>query len=1464
MVHGVQPQMSRTTLLTQLRERVLARIQRGPLLDISIGRSARRFDLLELGTDDRNRAYASLETLVRRQSTRLSLPVVLDEKAQIFQEDVDANIATLKKIERINRAVSLYQRETGVNPLYLAFPLLMLRERDVGASPGRCIVAPLLLWPISLGTTRARQGEVVIGFDRERGLIHENPALTPWLKDHFGIEIELEATAAELSATERLSSEDVMIAVGEALKGFQKLTRMASSGPLMSVPTKDSSIPPNEPRIFQSAAVSVVDWVHQSIVNDLAKLAADPSDMEVLDTFLGLRAPAANDDSLDVDIPEANRFFIADADPAQQQAVFKARKKNGRLIHGPPGTGKSQTIVNVVIDAVARGEKVLVVCQKQAAINVVSKRLAKEGFSNLVLIVHDAMKDRIQIIEALKNQVTDWSHAVIGNVGERRNIVCAQIVAVEQELRSYNEALWTAKSHGGLSYRTILARLVSLNAKPTFLAIHAKLRPLLVKLTYQQVQEIKERIAEIAPVWERADLTDNLWRFVKSFDFSEEARLEIAAFVEAAKIGAGAHDRHIERFGELIPNINRTELPAWLKEYGELFSDTEGRLSISWIVRWRDFVKALPEARAAPQLLQSLTVFVNELKSLKDVEIELPWLERFSRLEASVLRKLQEHCEAFARRDRSWFRKLLPLAKQARRNLKHHSNELNTACDSSFASHLLQHCRHISRLHDVVTELHPILSPLGVDPRVWTLSAAEVHQQSATYLITLQGADRARIAIENCPLKMRLLDCLKEDSSKSLALLMDKFRESCIRSGLGDRARAAITPLHEYLENDFHPIVENCIVQQKSLLPVIEPLARKLGSIPPIQKFKFFRSRLTHDSRAVFDVLAEASSEKGAACNQGTAERWRASIEASALTGWKKELETTYPQLVEIPSDYYRSQVAKLEKLEEEKKDLNRKLVFERHHRQSVARENSWRGVLVTKGRGSKRLRQVVSMGSAHGVFNLRPIWLTNPETVSQIFPLKSGLFDVVIFDEASQLPPEFAVGALFRSKRAIVSGDEHQLPPTSFFQAGFDISSDSEIDVQLEELEKRLEDEGDDPAVVTEYERLQNMVQSKSAENLLTMAKPILPHSWLTIHYRSRFAELIRFSNAAFYENKLRMPTAHPPENLNIQKPIRVHRVDSDYCSDQTNPGEASAIVSHLRELWLKEDKAVPTTGIVTFNIHQRDAILDALKAEAERDRTFADVLGREENRLDGEEDIGFFVKNLENVQGDERDVIIFSTTFGKRPDGKFARFFGPLSQNGGQRRLNVAVTRARDRIEIFTSLPINEISDALTRPLESVHTGVRPRDILQLYLAYAEACHNGSHERVEEILKRATSLSYGGFASAGSSEDYDSDFEILVADVLRRNGFKVRTQVNEGEFRIDLAIVHPTENRYALGIECDGAAFHSSWSARSHDIWRQRVLESCGWKIHRVWSTDWWRNHSTQVDALIHTARHACGLHS
>jgi primosomal replication protein N'' len=1271
----------------------------------------------------------------------------------------------------------------------------------------------------------------------------------------------LEKAAADLSATETLTADHVLAVTHELFAGFQRVVPMPSAAPLRAVPAKDSGITPNEPRIFPSAAVSIIDWVHQAIVNDLAKIAADESSMEVLDMFLGLRSPTADNEGSEIDIPEQERFFVADADPAQQRAVFKARRKTGQVIHGPPGTGKSQTIVNVVIDTVARGEKVLVVCQKQAAINVVSKRLAKEGLRELYLVVHDAMKDRARVIDELEGQVSSWPPSVPRDVEQRREATCREIIRIETELKTYNQALWTSKSKGGLSYRSILARLVQLKTAGVPIQTDAKLRSLLAALAYSDVQELKARLEEIAPIWARAELHHNLWRFVKSFDFNEASEAQLLGLLHETASSLEPRESHLQEFPNTKAATDVEKLEQWLNVHGNVFADEPRRFQLAWIIGWRDFVKGLPNNGSAEQMLNKLAEQVERLEALHSHKAALPWVSRIASIHSAGLQRIEQQCRALIQREQSWFKRLIPATKKSRAELLPHARELDVLCDTKFATQMKEHCEFVVQLHDAVAALHQILSPLGVDPRTWSFDVETLYANASGYLETLREAERARIATEACPNKSQLLATLRTQTYECTDRLISDFRESCVRARLEQRARETFTSLKEFIAEPFFENVERRFFEQKTVLPAISTLREKIRTIPAIQRFNFFKGRLSVQGGSALEALASATIGRMDCDVEALGLKWSDTLEMAALMAWKKELESNHPELVQTPSEHYRTQVAKLQKLEQLKKDLNRQLLFSNQVKKAVSGERAWKNILVKKGRNSKRLRQVVALGANQGLFHLRPVWLTNPETASQIFPLKNELFDVVIFDEASQLPPEFSVGALFRAKRAVVSGDEHQLPPTSFFQSGLDVGADAEAETKIDELEQRLENDSDDPAVLEEYERLQSVAQTKSAENLLAIAKRVLPESWLTIHYRSRFAELIRFSNAAFYENKLRMPTAHPPESLSFQRPIQVHRINSTYNSDQTNPGEAAAVVAYLRTLWLNGNNAVPTTGIVTFNIHQRDAILDALDAEAERDRVFNDVLSREKNRKDDEEDIGFFVKNLENVQGDERDVMIFSTTFGKRANGKFARFFGPLSQTGGQRRLNVAVTRARDRIEIFTSIPTDQVSDVLSRPLESISTGVKPRDVFQLYLAYAEACDSGAHERVEDVLKRAASLSYGGFAGAGLADDYDSEFEIQVADLLRRNGFKVLTQVNEGEFRIDLAIVHPTENRYALGIECDGATFHSSWSARSHDIWRQRVLESCGWRIHRIWSTDWWRDTSTQIEALLHIARHACG---
>ena len=269
-------------------------------------------------------------------------------------------------------------------------------------------------------------------------------------------------------------------------------------------------------------------------------------------------------------------------------------------------------------------------------------------------------------------------------------------------------------------------------------------------------------------------------------------------------------------------------------------------------------------------------------------------------------------------------------------------------------------------------------------------------------------------------------------------------------------------------------------------------------------------------------------------------------------------------------------------------------------------------------------------------------------------------MFDVIIFDEASQIPIENALPTLYRAKRTVISGDEKQMPPTSVFMKR--IGDDEESSSMDEDLDEMISDAERDA-----LEDTWNRREIKDCSDLLTLGKTVLPRSMLQIHYRSKYRELIAFSNAAFYGNKLSVPVRHPENVIQNIRPIEVIRVDGVY-ANQTNREEAERVVDLLAERWSSPER--PSIGVVTFNAKQADLIEDVLAERADQDVSFRQALGQERERQQGGEDMSFFVKNVENVQGDERDVIIFSSTFGRDEEGTFRRQFGLLSQTGGERR--------------------------------------------------------------------------------------------------------------------------------------------------------------------------------------------------
>jgi superfamily I DNA and/or RNA helicase/very-short-patch-repair endonuclease len=443
-------------------------------------------------------------------------------------------------------------------------------------------------------------------------------------------------------------------------------------------------------------------------------------------------------------------------------------------------------------------------------------------------------------------------------------------------------------------------------------------------------------------------------------------------------------------------------------------------------------------------------------------------------------------------------------------------------------------------------------------------------------------------------------------------------------------------------------------------------------------------------------------------------------------------------------------------------------------------------------------------------ILKVFPCFLLSPETVSEVFPLKEKMFDVVIFDEASQMYVENAIPTIFRGKQVVIAGDDKQLRPSSTFTSRLNNDED-EMDME-------------NAAAMEE-------------ESLLDLAKVNYDSVHLNYHYRSEYDELINFSNYAFYGGSLQV-SPNLRTRSEYGSPIERRMVDGRWIN-RSNQKEAEETVNIIAKLF-KERKNRETMGIITFNISQKSLIEDLLEKRAQEDEEFKRVYLEEIDREENNEDLSLFVKNIENVQGDERDIIIFSIAYAKNENGRVSVNFGSLSQDGGENRLNVAVSRAKKKIYVVTSIEPEELNVE-----SSAYNGPK---LFKKYLQYAREVSSGNKEAAQAVLNSV--IDTGVVKKTG--RQHDSDFEAEVYEALVNKGYEVHTQVGVSGYRIDLAVYDSKTSSYVLGIECDGATYHSTKSARERDIHRQRYLESRGWKIERIWSRNWWRNSVDQVDKI------------
>ena len=443
-------------------------------------------------------------------------------------------------------------------------------------------------------------------------------------------------------------------------------------------------------------------------------------------------------------------------------------------------------------------------------------------------------------------------------------------------------------------------------------------------------------------------------------------------------------------------------------------------------------------------------------------------------------------------------------------------------------------------------------------------------------------------------------------------------------------------------------------------------------------------------------------------------------------------------------------------------------------------------------------------------LLKLFPCWLLSPENVSLVLPLKKDMFDLVLFDEASQVFIENTIPSIYRGKTIVVAGDAKQLRPTTTF------------------MKRYMGDNVDDLDYSTQA--------ALEVESLLDLAVSRFNSANITYHYRSKNEELIDFSNNAFYNGNLQIS---PNVSKNIKKPpIERILVDGKW-SDRKNIAEANKVVELLKQI-IKTRKNNETIGVITFNSEQESLIEDVIDKECFNNEEFRRMYIKETSRIENGEDVSLFVKNLENVQGDERDIIIFSIGYAPNEFGKVNSSFGSLSNEGGENRLNVAITRAKKQIYVVTSIEPEQLK------VESAKF-MGPK-LLKSYLSYVRAVSNGNKEEVKAILNSLNGGMVENKVNVGITP-----IEEQIATKLEELGYKCETNIGNSTSKISVGVYDKKKDLFLIGIETDETARNSSSSFLERDVYRNEFLKSKGWKTYRVWSRDFWHNPKEVINNIV-----------
>ncbi len=1290
------------------------------------------------GDGPRDRGQAELEGAAGDTGGWLDSEAVQRDEIMVDLEAVDL---TTRLIE-LYRTARTDLQEGGANTLFLVLGFLQWKRDDKGDRKFR---APLILIPVALHRQSVRSGvRMVLHEDEPRF----NTTLLEMLRQDFGLEIS--------GLDESLSSDERGIDVAgvwsrirreiDGIDGFEVVEDVVLG-------------------TFSFAKYlmwkDLVDRTDQILANRVVRHLTE-SPRHSFEDAGEFPEPAR----LDEDYPPDVLCTVLPADSSQLSAVAACAKQTDFVLIGPPGTGKSQTIANMIAHTIAEGRTVLFVSEKVAALDVVYSRLKDVGLGHFCLELHSNKAKKVEVLEQLR---AAWSLQESSSEVEWRGEA--------NQLRESRESLNQYVKRIHRRYR---------NGLTPFLALG------------EVISNIDQPFVEFS--WASADIHDDV-ALARLRNIAK--RLDIYA-TEAGRVSDNPlHVVHQPDWS-----------PAWQKALVDVASRivetvTECREKIAGLygaLRIKHRKLTLDQLRAVKLLATSLQqahgrdlsfgLGRDALNIVALLDHGLGLLQQYRKLE----RRLNRTCEQrdLDRSDSgppsarwqevrsSWWPQSESVRRKIRNSMFAHggaSGKTDYGRDLKLLWELQDTRKKIDKLQPLAQKvsswrgLHTAAAPLKKDLHLVRCLLYAIAQlgTDAGSLIEVHSAVREIIARENdllsssaplgelCLALGGSLQTLEDQLEKFSALAKANPYE-CIRTGAGEGWLETLRSVAKDLVARVPQLNSWCAwrrVRDEALGAGLGPLvvALERGDVSPgwisrCFEYSYCRWWVSEVIQADSVLRAFHSAERN-----DTIEGFK-SLDDSFTQRTRQHIRAILCS--RLPERFERSQASEFSVL---RRELEKKA---RH----------------------KPLRQLISeIPSA--LTRLSPCLLMSPLSVAQYLPPDQTIFDLVIFDEASQITVWDAVGAMARGRKTIVVGDPKQLPPTSFF---------SRSDEGLEEEEF----EGDLESILDEC-----LGAGLPARNL----------EW---HYRSQHESLIAFSNHRYYDGNL----ITFPSPFTYDRAVRCRHVhDGVYGrgGTRTNRVEARAVVAEIIKRLSSPSfrDSNRSIGVVTFNVEQQRLIEDLLDEERLKDPSIEQFFS--EDRFES-----LFVKNLESVQGDERDLVLFSVTFGPDAEGDISMNFGPLNRDGGERRLNVAITRARSELLVFTTLRSEQIDLSRAK-------GAGVRDFKH-FLEFAE---RGPRALAESIY--------------GSVGEYASPFEGAVARALSERGWVVHPQIGVSAFRIGLGIVHPdSPGRYLAGVECDGDTYRRSATARDRDKLREEALRRIGWNIVRVWSLDWWLDQKGAADAL------------